>query len=92
MNSPNKENYLGSANQALSPIVNYALQSPLGNYQSPVRTTSSEALQCLRSNKSKEPLQENTNEAMLFRGLSKDGKYRVESRALEGAELERAVE
>lgn len=56
--SPNKENDLGSANllspcSPLSPIASNALTS----FQSPLRTTPLETLDCLRSNKSKESLQ-----------------------------------
>jgi hypothetical protein len=100
-NSPNKENDLGSAN-LLSPASPLAPLSPLSsnitlhNYQSPARTTPIEGFDCLRSNKSKEPLQENQTDSpsssILFSGLSKDGKYKVESVSFEDDELAKAVE
>lgn len=79
-NSPNKENDIGSANllspcTPLSPIASNTLL----NFQSPIRTTPLETLECLRSNKSKESLQVSVEGEvrMLFSGLSRDGKFRV---------------
>jgi hypothetical protein len=94
--SPNKENDIGSAN-LLSPSSPLAPLSPTPalSFHSPSRTTPLETLECLRSNKSKEPLQDHSQEGqpgILFSGLSKDGKFRVESRSLEGEELAKAVE
>lgn len=80
--SPNKENDLGSANllspssPTLSPL---APMASLMGFQSPLRTTPMETLECLRSNKSKESLAVSGEGEgrMLFSGMSKDGKFRV---------------
>jgi hypothetical protein len=93
MNSPNKENHLSSANLLMSPLSPLHSLANLNNYQSPAKTTSAESFECLRSNKSKEALKENFKDqsAILYSGFSKDGKFKVESKSLDGELLEKAV-
>ena len=102
----NKENYHKTANQQqletplspLTPIQSNSLIGPQSPSQfqpyfnSPSRTTPLESLSTLRSNKGKETIQEQPNNTLLFSGLSKDGRYRVESHSLTGQQLIKACE
>jgi hypothetical protein len=58
MQSPNKENLFGSANQLFSPLSPLSNHNVLANYNSPAKTISIDALEYLKSNKSKEVLKE----------------------------------
>lgn len=59
-NSPNKENDLANANllSSSSPLSPLSPVNSLAGFNSPARTTPLEAFECMRSNKSKETLQE----------------------------------
>jgi|LakMenEpi03Aug12_release.lakeMendotaPanAssembly.Ray.scaffolds.fasta_scaffold3562402_1 hypothetical protein len=56
--SPNKENLFGSANQLFSPLSPLSNHNMLANYNSPTKTISIDALEFLKSNKSKEVLKD----------------------------------